>query len=105
MQPKDLVSCNCDFGTGYSTCHCAGCCRTFTSVASFDMHQVLDDDGNAVCRDPATLKSKSGSPRLVPLRRTPDGEPVWGAYDSRPHPRSLNLTAEPAEAGVPGPRT
>jgi hypothetical protein len=31
------------------------CWDGFNSVTAFERHQVLDDEGNAVCRDPARL--------------------------------------------------
>ena len=36
------MSCRHNFGTGLSTCHCAGCHETFTSISAFDVHQRID---------------------------------------------------------------
>ena len=55
------MSCACDFGRGFKTCHCAACHRTFTSVEAFDRHQRLED-GGIVCLDPATLQRRDGLP-------------------------------------------
>lgn len=79
------MSCTCNFGAGFSTCHCAQCHRTFTSITAFDMHQGLDD-GRTVCTDPAFLRRRDGQPQLAALRMTPDGQEVWGQYDARQHP-------------------
>lgn len=40
---------------GSSRCVCMACWDGFNSVTAFERHQVLDDEGNAVCRDPARL--------------------------------------------------
>lgn len=52
--------------TGKSTCHCGGCHRTFSSLSGFDRHQTaLPEHPWVVCRDPATMRKKDGSPVLV----------------------------------------
>lgn len=37
--------------SGARTCHCAGCCETFSSTSAFDLHQRGGD-----CADPATVR-------------------------------------------------
>lgn len=73
------MSCKCNFGTGLSTCHCAGCHQTFTSVTAFDMHQRLDDDG-LHCSIASLMVKRDGSPKMAVYRKTPDGQPVWGQF-------------------------
>jgi hypothetical protein len=86
------VSCKCNFGSGLSTCHCAGCHETFTSVSAFDLHQRLDDDG-LTCLDPGEMFRKDGVTRvLTVIRHTLTGDPVWGQYD--PRVRQFNVGAE-----------
>lgn len=71
------MSCTHNFGTGLSTCHCARCHETFTSITAFDMHQHLLL-GDIACVNPAVLTKRDGSPALAVIRQTPDGSPVWG---------------------------
>lgn len=74
------MSCACNFGTGLSTCHCAGCHQTFTSVTAFDKHQEIQD-GRVICTAPATLFRRDGTtPVFAVIRETPDGSPVWGQH-------------------------
>jgi hypothetical protein len=75
------MNCNCTW-TGLSTCHCAGCHRTFTSVTAFDMHQRIQD-GRNVCLDPAVMRKGDGTFVMAVLRKTPDGQPVWGGGQRR----------------------
>ena len=48
--------------SGVTACHCAGCHRTFTSLAAFDIHRI-----GGQCNDPTTQLDRSGDPRLVPV--------------------------------------
>jgi hypothetical protein len=42
--------------TGYNTCHCAGCHRTFTGITAFDQHRSGSHAwGQRHCLDPATV--------------------------------------------------
>jgi hypothetical protein len=52
--------------TGLTTCHCgaAQCHRTFTGIRAFDIHRA-----SGQCHDPATLLTRTGEPRLVPITR------------------------------------
>jgi hypothetical protein len=63
--------------------HCAACHRHFSSDSAFDMHQAIDHGrcawhqrnqgdnkhkvcvAESVCRDPAGLHKRDGSPRLI----------------------------------------
>lgn len=74
------MSCTCDFGRGLAVCHCAGCCRTFTGEESFTRHQVVDEEGRTICRDPEDVQTLKGKPVFAVYRRTPDGQPVYGRY-------------------------
>lgn len=47
--------------TGSRNAHCMACHRTFSSESSFSLHQGAIE----VCRDPATILTKSGNPRLI----------------------------------------
>jgi hypothetical protein len=88
------VSCQCDFGAGLSTCHCAGCHETFTSVSAFDMHQRIGD-GGLTCLAPWAVTKRDGSPAMTVVRTVngrADDFPVWGQYD--PRPRQFNSGAE-----------
>lgn len=58
--------------------HCAGCCLHFSSDSAFDAHHTLDADGRSVCHDPATLTTRTGTPKLV----NRDG--AWGRPGSFP---------------------
>lgn len=84
------MSCKCDFGKGLLTCHCSGCCRTFTSPSAFSMHQRIPgkpgDWGLVVCLNPAEMFRRNGDPMLMPVRETPDGSPVWGHFSKQPNP-------------------
>lgn len=55
--------CDCDFGKGLGTCHCAGCHETFVGIRAFDLHQRLRD-GGVKCLAPAELRRKDGTPVL-----------------------------------------
>jgi hypothetical protein len=52
--------------TGLTTCHCgaSGCHCTFTSLRAFDIHRT-----GGHCNDPATLRTRTGEPRLAPITR------------------------------------
>jgi hypothetical protein len=95
------AACRCrDCGRAWTAsreAHCPGCHRQFSSDSAFDAHLVLDHGpctthpGNrrphrvccarSICRDPATLRSRDGTPRLM-LTRSRFG-PVW-AWPSAP---------------------
>ena len=75
--------------------HCAACHHHFSSDSAFDTHQRIDHkscqvDGEhgrvcravSVCRDPSTLLSKAGKPRLECVE-SPYGI-VWARPGSRP---------------------
>lgn len=51
--------------------HCAGCCRSFTSVGLFDRHRVAVLTSGTPCLNPAELMDK-GEPAMI---RRDDG--VW----------------------------
>jgi hypothetical protein len=38
--------------SGSRTCHCSGCCETFTSTSAFDKHQNRPGV-TPICKDPA----------------------------------------------------
>jgi len=72
--------CACKVRSGF---HCAGCCRSFTSLEAFDRHQRIDA-GGLTCLDPATLRRQDGKALYFPLAgkwqvarpgRTPN--PAW----------------------------
>jgi hypothetical protein len=69
------MSCNCPF-TGSSTCHCAACHQTFSSITAFDLHQRLDGDRN-VCLAPAYARDRRGK-LMFKVVRGPAGGSVWG---------------------------
>jgi hypothetical protein len=76
--------------------HCAGCCAHFSSDSAFDLHHTLDPETRkTICHDPATLRTRSGKPKLV----NRDG--VWsapgpdGGWPRRPDP-----SAEGAAGGI-----
>jgi hypothetical protein len=65
-------------------CHCAACCRTFTSVEAFDRHRQGDYDAR-VCLDPATMRRQDGQPlyeehagRFRVARPGRAANPAWG---------------------------
>lgn len=91
------MSCACDFGAGLATRHCAGCCRTFTSISAFDLHQRIED-GRVVCSDPAEVTKRDGTHLMAVIRHTRTGSPVWGRNvpDTRTH-RESEALARPAE--------
>lgn len=68
--------------TGLAECHCAGCHRHFGSDSAFDIHQIGVD---AVCRDPATLFDRHGTPRLKAVERK--SGMVWVGVSSQPPPQ------------------
>lgn len=89
--------------TGSREAHCPACHRHFSSDGAFDMHQRLDHDpckghpksrcyARLVCRDPKTLTTADGSPRLVEVE-TPDG-PMWAHPGTRP-PESIPERSAP----------
>lgn len=53
--------------TAKQEAHCAGCHRHFSSDSAFDAHISVDQAGS-VHHDPATLRKRDGSPRLVPVQ-------------------------------------
>jgi len=50
--------------TAHSWAHCGACHRTFSGVSLFDLHRSADGD-HGTCLDPATIRDKTGQPRLV----------------------------------------
>lgn len=44
-----------DLRHGSNRCVCQACNDGFKSVSSFDRHQVINSNGDVICRDPATL--------------------------------------------------
>jgi len=73
--------------------HCANCHRHFSSDSAFDLHQRLDHRpckghpqsrcaGVSVCQDPATLRKRDGSLRLVQLRT--DAGLTWSEPEMSP---------------------
>ena len=79
--------CACDFGKGLKTCHCAGCCFTFTSPSAFAMHQRIpkaaDGWGIVECTDPSAEVKRNGDPVYTSYGTTPEGKPIWGQSDTR----------------------
>ena len=58
---------------GSTQCRCAGCGRSFWSVAAFDRHQRLTAQGDVVCRDPAALGMVPNEAGFwLTMRRSPD---------------------------------
>ena len=82
------MSCTCDFGKGLAVCHCAACCKTFTSSSAFAMHQRIPREGDGwglvECLDPETAVTRSGKQMFMPYGKTPDGSPVFGRYEDAP---------------------
>ena len=94
--------CKCDFGKGLSVCHCAACCRTFTSPSAFACHQRIPraDDGWGLveCQDPEVMTKRNGDPVFMAYRITPDGSPVWGWHDKRSKVALFNSGARQGSA-------
>jgi hypothetical protein len=83
-----------------SEAHCAGCHRHFSSDSAFDKHQAIDhrpcskrpeNQGDnkhkvcaaqSVCRDPATLKKRDGSPPLRQIET--DRGTTWATPEMPP---------------------
>lgn len=62
--------------TGSNTCHCMGCCRTFTSQTASDKHRVGSHAYDTRhCLDPATVLDKRGERVLIDAARD---YPCWG---------------------------
>jgi hypothetical protein len=70
--------------SGNYTSHCAGCCRTFTSLAGFDAHQELDTTGRVVCHDPAGIVDDQGRLRFGFERGHHYGETAPGYWTALP---------------------
>ena len=69
--------------TGHSTCHCAACHRTFTSLSGFDAHQTIEGSG-VRCTDPAGMCRKNGNPVFQwNVRRE-----MWSMWSDGGHPFS-----------------
>jgi hypothetical protein len=92
------------------TGHCGGCHRTFGSLDAFDAHQLIEG-GKNVCRDPATLTTKTGAPRFRTFVDS-EGATVWRSAKERapdtyaghgPNP-AANPPAQPrtGAGGIPG---
>lgn len=65
-------------------CECSACGRRFSSVRNFDRHQRLTQDGAVICRDPATLRHKDGTPKYELRRGYWTGTGTWrGPNDTR----------------------
>lgn len=61
---------------GERRAHCAGCHRTFSSTAMFDVHRASEGD-QRVCLDPATVFNKKGEP-VFEARVDRAGATIWG---------------------------
>jgi hypothetical protein len=63
--------------TGLREAHCVRCCAHFSTPENADMHVGVTE-----CRDPATLVTRDGSPRLKPVQRA--SGPTWVGAGERP---------------------
>lgn len=61
-----------EFTPGSKRCQCMRCGLVFSTPGSFDRHQLLDDNGDAHCFDPASIG--------MVIR----GQTVWGFPGDRP---------------------
>lgn len=82
---------------------CAACRRGFSNIDVFDAHQDWDmsREPALICRDPATMLKKDGTPRFVTNRYGLWGkyqpESTGGAHWARARSRQVTTAAEPAE--------
>ena len=56
-------------GGGHSESHCIACCRSFGGDTAFLAHQIYDATGDTICRDPSSLKTKTGRARFKLIQR------------------------------------
>ena len=82
--------------SGNQTSHCGQCCRTFTSLAGFDVHHEIVD-GRLVCHDPATMLDENGRLRFALRLGTHYGETAPGYWATVP---SLERVAPGSSCGA-----
>jgi hypothetical protein len=78
--------------TGQAHCAAPGCHRHFSSTRAFDMHfGRIPASGPTPCRDPAKLRNRDGSPKLV------ERDGVWHRPGERPPRTAEGVAATPGQ--------